>query len=712
MLKIVGEVLSSKNGSIVVRTTPPESKEIRVSCGFFCPVHELDTIVCYSMEGKLQEVPPYLAIIPKTREVMISNFRKANKYRMSKESMAFLQILKNVYGTFAQAFDYLVIISDAFSRGIIPNENYEDVIPFESLSIILRSWYKNVNMRRLYLLGLTNRIIESIEIPSGKLYDSIIKHGALQYPQIDDNLAKEIDMRIGRKETEDSYACSLVSREVRTSSLRSRGIYLETEKVSVGKMLNPKRYELLPSFGIIHQESRFVIDEYNKANMNVSKFLIALAKEKRVEMPVLWDEASHLDENQRKAIYSAMENLLTIVTGFAGTGKTTIIKEVSRLLKKRHVPFTILSFTGKAVARVKEVLDDEDISCMTMHLFLKKGSREVRYVIIDEMSTVCTSLFDDLLKVLLSGGRFLLLGDCNQLPPIEPGSLFLEMLRSKIFQPCKIELTNVYRTKVVTDGAGTRVDGILQNAMSMAIGNSRISPCANFQVVQGGKDTVLAIVSSLKEADILVNDFVVIYPYNRDISDINSKCQELFQKGTYTTDTLKRKWYVGDKAMLVENNYYIGVMNGEEGVVTNVEQGYFEVQFKRRKDTVKFLVTAKKIDEWNEPPNAGYLNHSYCITVHKSQGSEWNYVVLLVDRKEAGAFLNRNLLYTAITRAKVALYIVGDINVVQRIALMPSPVPNDTIRDMFGEMSCVTGRKNFLEEQEEMEAKMLEMSIQ
>ncbi len=359
--------------------------------------------------------------------------------------------------------------------------------------------------------------------------------------------------------------------------------------------------------------------------------------------------------------------------------------------------YIICCFTGKAVARIKQIFGGNNVNAMTLHMLLAKGPGligKVDYLIIDEISMVPNALLAQVLIKLMeytadenwatrdSESRALLrkrnnlsvvmVGDASQIASIEPGNLCCELLRSNI---PKIQLMTDHRVKT---------DGVLKsNTVQFAkytyselagIPPERI----NFEFgkdctfLEGAIAEIESVIRSYASAGGDQKDLVVISPYNAPLDELNERISEIFLPNAQKVADCRGKiWKVGAKLMCQRNFYdpYF-VMNGEEGLIRRIEGDKLIVSFEGRTDIAVPLATdaideqGEMVDEkenwrFDEPLNTRFLAYSYAITIHKSQGSEWETVLAYLPANFKSSFLSRNLFYTAISRAKERLYIVG-----------------------------------------------------
>ncbi len=368
-----------------------------------------------------------------------------------------------------------------------------------------------------------------------------------------------------------------------------------------------------------------------------------------------------LSGEQRQGINAALTSKLSVLTGGPGTGKTTILRMlVNALIEGRH-RFALAAPTGRAAKQLREATGEE---ASTIHRLLRFSPETGRFardennplpfdiVVIDEASMLALQLFHSLLKALRPTTHLLLVGDVDQLPSIGAGNVLRDVINSGIASVTS--LSEVFRQS----------------------GNSHIT--INARLIKEGEDPYIGNLSNdflfvLKPnpheaADKLV-DLVARYipkQFNLDplrdiqvlapkydgrsgIDFINSRLQdELNGKArSQPVQIAGRSFRVGDKVMQIRNNYDKDVYNGDIGFIDRIdsEDGILEIWMDDRLLTYDFS-------------EAEDLLHAYCVSIHRSQGSEYPAVVIPV-MLEQGRMLQRNLLYTAISRAKKLVVLVG-----------------------------------------------------
>lgn len=393
-----------------------------------------------------------------------------------------------------------------------------------------------------------------------------------------------------------------------------------------------------------------------------------------------------LDEMQRKAVLGAAENGLFILTGGPGTGKTTTINAIIRYFEGEDLVIRLAAPTGRAAKRMTEATGYE---AQTIHRLLElagmpeeEGSRqnihferneqnplEVDVIIIDEMSMVDIHLMHSLLSAITVGTRLILVGDVNQLPSVGPGNVLRDMIRSKAFPI--VELHKIFRQAFESD--------IVVNAHKINKGepvelNNKSRDF--FFLKRYDADIIIRVLIALIQeklppyVDAKYTDIQVLTPMRKGLLGVERLNQILQRYLNPPSPKKKEKEYgqglfrQGDKVMQIKNNYQIeweirgnygipvdkgvGVFNGDTGIIRDMND--FAQTLTVEFEEGRFVeYSYKQLDE---------LELAYAITIHKSQGSEYPAVVMPL-LSGPRMLLNRNLLYTAVTRARKCVTIVG-----------------------------------------------------
>ena len=387
---------------------------------------------------------------------------------------------------------------------------------------------------------------------------------------------------------------------------------------------------------------------------------------------------------QREAIALAAQNRMLVITGGPGTGKTTILKAVLALYDELELETYLAAPTGRAAKRMSELCGME---ASTIHRMLgAKLSEDGETVvfgkdeedklacdalIIDECSMVDITLMHAILKALKSDCRILLVGDADQLPSVGPGNVFSDIIRSGVVPT--VRLTEIFRQK-----ADSR---IVRNAHMINRGehpdfNENSGDFFRLRRMQGGScvETIVELCKKRLPENMKIpsNQIQVLSPSRKgETGTVNlNKC---LQAALNPSDEKKKEklfgetvFRVGDRVIQIKNNYDIvwkdklgksgmGVYNGDIGTIIEIDTAseYLKVDY----DDKIALYGFEMLNE---------LEHAWALTVHKSQGSEYRAVILSLN-PVAQLLLTRGVLYTAVTRAKELLIMVGDENVAHRM---------------------------------------------
>jgi exodeoxyribonuclease V alpha subunit len=375
-----------------------------------------------------------------------------------------------------------------------------------------------------------------------------------------------------------------------------------------------------------------------------------------------------LTEKQREAVQMAYNSKVSILTGGPGTGKSTSIRALLMVLRKRRIEVALAAPTGRAAKRLTEATGAVGFQAKTLHRLLEYAPHDniyqrneenplpYQFVIIDEVSMIDILLFYHLLKALPSDAHLLLVGDADQLPSVGPGNVLRDLVRSGAIPT--VVLTELFRQ--------ARESQIVVNAHRINAGQmpslKREAKGDFFFVVEEDPIRAQHLVLDFVQRRIPkhyhlnpMSDIQVISPMYRGPLGVNSLNEEL-QARLNPNALVSLEWggrtlRLGDKVMQVRNNYDKGVFNGDVGWIRaiNKENATVKVEFLEEAGPLLVSYDFNELDE---------IVLAYAVTVHKSQGSEYPAIVLALVNQHY-MLLQRNLLYTAITRAKRLCVIVG-----------------------------------------------------
>ena len=369
------------------------------------------------------------------------------------------------------------------------------------------------------------------------------------------------------------------------------------------------------------------------------------------------------DTVQKEAVRQSLSHRVMILTGGPGTGKTTVLKGILCALSLQDNIIAVCAPTGRAAKRAKESTGYD--SC-TIHRLLCYNweTNGFRYndnnflkhdvVVVDEFSMVDVLLFQSLLKALAPGKRLILVGDVDQLPSVGAGNVLKDLIDSGVIPVVRLE--TIHRQKESSSIPYAAQDVKYGKMPYLSNHGSKDFFFISNKEEKDVCDEIVTLVSERlpKAYNIKYSDIQVLCPKRSSGLSCSSSLNKLLQNTLNPVgaslqygDTYFRE---GDSVMQMKNNYDKGVFNGDIGVIreVNEELGYLFVDFQDSDAFVKYK--EEDLDE---------LDLSYATTIHKSQGSEYNTVIIPV-LNSAYIMLQRNLVYTAITRAKERCIIIGD----------------------------------------------------
>lgn len=374
-----------------------------------------------------------------------------------------------------------------------------------------------------------------------------------------------------------------------------------------------------------------------------------------------WQDSCHflLADKQREAVEKSLQSGMLVITGGPGTGKTTVVQAIIRLAEQEGLRIVLCAPTGRAAKRLEETTERK---AKTIHRLLVpdgfQGDMQVfeynetkllpaDLVIVDEVSMLDMEMMYHLLQALHPHCRCILVGDADQLPSVGAGAVLHDIIQSQVVPV--VRLDTIFRQqeggRIVTNAH------LINHGRSPVVNADREFRFIEIQNEEEGATKVCQLYQTeCAEAEdkFAVQIVAPMYKNPCGVEHLNAVIQEQTNascpgKGEYKNGkTLFRR---GDKVMQKQNNYDKGVFNGDIGEIFSIQQDIIYVRYPEQ--DVKY--EGQEIDE---------ITLAYAITVHKSQGSEYNTVIMTIVNSHA-VMLQRNLFYTAVTRAKRKVILVG-----------------------------------------------------
>lgn len=410
---------------------------------------------------------------------------------------------------------------------------------------------------------------------------------------------------------------------------------------------------------------------------------------------------SKYNEDQKNAIIAALENSVSIITGGPGTGKTTIINEIISICEyKKYKKIILLAPTAKAAKKMNEVTGHIASTIHSVIFCKKEELYDADIVIVDESSMLDNTIASKLISMMELHQKIILVGDTNQLPSVDIGNVLQDIIDSNIFPVTR--LTKIYRQKYgndiiaaakdINDGIVPKLD-FLNDVVFIDIYKFKNIENTQFYLLQ---EILNEIKKHLEDEEDLIKEVQILSPikkYESGVFEINQFMQQYlyeanlekyqgyiecanFDEETRNKFSIKKGYNIfnfNDKVINTKNDYDKMVFNGEIGIIKKIIYDSYNSK-KHKNSSITDSDYSVMVHFIGHPENEliefnynelDSLQLAYAMTVHKSQGSEYEYVILFLNMQH-NIMLHRNLLYTAVTRAKNKLFIIGDFNAITK----------------------------------------------
>ena len=635
---------------------------------------------------------------------------------------------------------------------------------------ILLNWQKNESHNFLVGLGIDSRKIKKYS-KNPELIKIILMYPFTFYELSVQECIKVCEA-FGVKYNDSDIEVAGLARHVHQYTKQTCSTYAEVT-IEPNFLTHNDSNEYLDKHNLLHiSEKTYAFKSVYYAEQKLGTHLKNMLNE---EINPDWEEyfsewkpkCKTLASEQIEAIKGSVSNHVSIITGPAGSGKTTIISEIVNILLKQQLTFVIAAFTGKATFRVRESLcgmvPDRALLTFTLHSLIykkqmykkrkeqKKNSldydsfsdddddesanysgdnlktinsipdyvveEDPEYLIVDESSMVTGQLLYKFLVTFPNIKHIILIGDPAQLEPFSNwGRPFHHMCISTEITIPIYHLKQNFRSTIKDDNGNFVPNGICLNAEKIRAGSiesyrlSIQNPSYNPPIVKldgyatfiqytgkNGIDIIMKILNKLNNDGYRSKDIKILCPSNDKVLQINTECQNFYSKNTIHNQKITtvgtKKFCIGDRVIVTRNNYKIGLFNGSEGSVVDIDQdrGEIKIQFENNSSDVNeywfgkvdkqttFNIIATKetiIDSLMNITSAATsastsnlvenrtvneiddIQLAYALTIHRSQGSEWMHVIVYVPYLTRN--VNRNMIYTAITRGKKVCFCIDE----------------------------------------------------
>lgn len=656
--------------------------------GYFHELNDLDTylfygkIVEHQKYGEQFQVESYERCMPEEKDSIVE-FLTSGLFKGigEKKAKAIVDVLgNNALKIILENPDNLILIPGITKANITTlheklkeyESSYETILYLGNLgfstkdSMLIYNYYKaktkDIIEENIYQLikdiyTLTFKKIDQIALKKG-----IEKNASIRIEASIIYIMNEISNTYGH-----SY---YLYDELKT--LLPRVLQVQIAEEEFVKALNNLEKEL----DIVVKEEKYYLKEMYEAETLIVKRFRLLERNPITTSSVLEEKISDIEsfynikfnEQQHRAIKESYEKDFLIITGGPGTGKTTIMKGITELYRQMHKlsyeklqeKIALLAPTGRAAKRMTEATG---LRASTIHRFLKwqketnkfqvneYNKSRVEFVIIDESSMIDTYLMASLLKGISANAKVILVGDDHQLPSVGPGQIIHDLIASERLSVVK--LTELYRqgkdSNIISLAYDIREGKVNENILNIADDLTFIN-CPLQQVIPN----ITEIATTYK--DISYKDFQILAPMYKTlagIDEINKHVQTIFNPKEKTKKELavgEVTFKEGDKVIQLTNMPEENVYNGDIGIIDRITTSpKKEISIDYDGNIVKYT-----------PSNFNNFRLAYAISIHKAQGSEFDIVIIPLV-KNYNKMLYRKLIYTAVTRSKKKLYLIGEL---------------------------------------------------
>lgn len=663
--------------------------------GYFHELNEMDTylfkgrLVEHQKYGKQFQTESYERCKPESKDEMVE-FLSSGLFKGIGETKAKKiadTLGKDTLKTILENPSNLILIPGITEKD--KNELHHKLLEYEeSYDSILK--LNKIGFRTKEALLIYNYYREkSLIVIEEDIYQTIYDIDQFSFRRIDElALKNQIDPTSKKrvkasliymiKELSDHYGHSYYYLEELLSLLpRILGVKIEEEKVqeAVDELLNENH--------LVKKENRYYLREMYEAETFIVNRINILQHTEEEKIKEIDSYIQKLEEyflidynkDQENAIKNSALKKFLIITGGPGTGKTTIMRAICELYKDIHKlnyeglkeRVALLAPTGRAAKRMSEATN---LPASTIHRFLKWNKdtnkfqineynrSKVEFVLIDEASMIDTYLFSNLLKGLSVHTKIILVGDVDQLPSVGAGQVLADFINSEKLNVCK--LNTLYRQE-----EGSNIISLAYDIKKGTINQEIFNKEEDLTFIECSENEVIEHLQEISKTylDYSYKDFQILAPMYKTISgidQINNHLQQTFNP----KKTTKKELLIGEE-IYREKDKVIQLTNMPEENVYNGDIGKIEKINLRPKKEIYIDFDGNMVKY--TPANFINFKKAYAISIHKSQGSEFD-IVLLPLVKNFQKMLYRKLIYTAVTRCKKKLFLIGNISCLEQAA--------------------------------------------
>lgn len=669
---VAGEIFDPKKSKYLNLSRNLDGTTLRVDYKFIMHLRK-DDVIAFDHVLKNNET---LTTYPKLYPPNPKNFSLSIIKSVNTEEPANYYVKKKASEAISELFDtftdncidknYVFVQSELMKQGLH--------VTIENIFALMKRWTYWYVDRRLVFLNLTKEEINNAEYSPLSIINIAAKNpfklftlpidkcmALAKHEHIDYFNHNKVGHAIGSIVNNylDNKSAMCMEASILEKELKKR-LGLNKEQIAASEKFMEDAYELKyknlegikyvfsPSSGLEYNIVRHRIIRCNRSKSPSRKKIVS-GKVVKCDIP---EPPSFLSEEQAAAFKSAMKEEIVVISGCAGSGKSTTTAEIIKGLIKLGINVCVTSFTGKAVARISEIwnkaiegsdLEGATLLTGTMNSLISKSEKPIFDVLlIDEASMVSTSLMGKFFTKFSYDFRIILIGDNNQLKPISRGAFFYDLYESCA---AKIHLLKI-NFRIQSEYSETNT--LKLNIASLISSKPELRDGDDFIVIedQTEKESLTAFMNIISRVHSLGVDHSQIKIISF-FQDSLLKLNQLVIKEYFDKIVTANKFIIGERIIVMKNDYNLDVINGDTGIVTNVTQD--KVYFVRDSDN-KALEVYPSI-----------VAHGYATTVHKAQGSEYKTIILFVPKREKDPreFLNINILYTALSRAKKSVYVIG-----------------------------------------------------